>query len=78
MGNLDLIVHMHNNVEITLLPVERPLLQLQLVGELNAALARIVAPGGNGGIIDIGISADTYGSTWPHHCGVSRPQDLRL
>ena len=53
MGNLDLIVHMHNNVEITLLPVERPLLQLQLVGELNAALARIVAPGGNGGIIDI-------------------------
>lgn len=30
MGNLDLIVHMHNNVEMTLLPVERPLLQLQL------------------------------------------------
>lgn len=30
-GNLDLIVHMYNNVEITLLPVERPLLQLQLV-----------------------------------------------
>lgn len=31
MGNLDLIVQMHNNVELTLLPVERPLLQLQLV-----------------------------------------------
>lgn len=30
MGNLDLIVHMHNNVEVTLLPVERPLLQQQL------------------------------------------------
>lgn len=30
MGNLDLIVNMHNNVEITLLPVERPLLQQQL------------------------------------------------
>lgn len=31
MGNLDLIVHMHNNIDMTLLPVERPLLQLQLV-----------------------------------------------
>lgn len=31
MGNLDLIVQMHNNVELTLLPVERPLLQSQLV-----------------------------------------------
>lgn len=30
MGNLDLIVHMHNSVETTLLPVERPLLQQQL------------------------------------------------
>lgn len=30
MGNLDLIVHMHNSVEMTLLPVERPLLQQQL------------------------------------------------
>lgn len=30
MGNLDLIVHMHNGVETTLLPVERPLLQNQL------------------------------------------------
>lgn len=30
MGNLDLIVHMYNSVETTLLPVERPLLQLQL------------------------------------------------
>lgn len=31
MGNLDLIVQMHNNVELTLLPVERPLLQSKLV-----------------------------------------------
>lgn len=31
MGNLDLIVQMHNNVETILLPVERPLLQQQLV-----------------------------------------------
>lgn len=31
MGNLDLIVQMHNDVESTLLPVERPLLQQQLV-----------------------------------------------
>eukprot|EP00752_Nemacystus_decipiens_P011484 g10196.t1 len=30
MGNLDLIVHMHNSVETTLLPVERPLLQQHL------------------------------------------------
>lgn len=30
MGNLDLIVHMHNGVETTVLPVERPLLQQQL------------------------------------------------
>ena len=30
IGNLDLIVHMHNSVETTLLPVERPLLQQQL------------------------------------------------
>lgn len=29
-GNLDLIVHMHNGIETTLLPVEGPLLQLQL------------------------------------------------
>lgn len=33
MGNLDLIVHMYNNVEATLLPVERPLLQQELVRE---------------------------------------------
>lgn len=31
MGNLDLIVQMYNNIETTLLPVERPLLQQQLV-----------------------------------------------
>ncbi|CAM9264977.1 unnamed protein product, partial [Hapterophycus canaliculatus] len=68
MGNLDLIVHMHNSVEMTLLPVERPLLQQQLEridqllaegigGEPNVKFSAEKTTKPNGGATKTGVNA---------------------
>eukprot|EP00904_Undaria_pinnatifida_P003150 jgi/Undpi1/12836/HiC_scaffold_7.g02503.m1 len=62
-GNLDLIVHMYNNVEITLLPVERPLLQLQLVRN-NIIPGGGVAGGSGKGVAAAASAVPTQNLNW--------------